>query len=338
MNDLILLVPILVSLVTTFFLMPSWLKKAKKMGLVWEDMNKLNSPKVAGSGGLIAVLGFLIGVFIYIAHRVFYFGVTNNLIDIMVLITVVLSVSLIGLIDDLFGWRSGGLSVKSRIIFVLLSAIPLMAIQAGESTISLPLFGVLNLGLFYSFIIIPLGVVGATTTFNFLAGLNGLEAGQGILLLFAFGITAYFTGTTWLALIALCMIASLLSFLFYNQYPAKVFPGDVLTYAVGSLLAVMAILGNFEKIAIFFFIPYIIEVVLKAGRGKLNKFSFGKPTKSGELDLLYPKLYGLTHISIFLLKKMGIKSTERNAVYLIWLFQIIIIIIGFIIFRQGIFL
>lgn len=338
MKNLILILPILVSLVVTFLVMPQWLKKAKQMGLMWEDMNKKNSPKVAGSGGLIVILGFLIGVFLYIAHRVFYFGVSTNLIDIMVLITVVLSVSLIGLIDDLFGWRSGGLSVKSRILFVLLSSIPLMAIQAGESTISLPILGIVNLGIFYALIIIPIGVVGATTTFNFLAGFNGLEAGQGILLLTAFGITAYFTGSTWLAMVALCMIFALVSFLFYNFTPARTFPGDVLTYAVGSLLAAMAILGNFEKIAVFFFIPYILEVILKAGRGKLKKYSFGKPTPSGELDLLYPKLYGLTHTSIFILKKLGIKSTEKNAVYLIWLLQIIVIILGFFIFREGIFI
>ncbi|HIF03136.1 MAG TPA: glycosyl transferase family 4, partial [Nitrospinaceae bacterium] len=29
---------------------------------------------------------------------------------------------------------------------------------------------------------IPLGIVGAATTFNFLAGFNGLETGQGILI------------------------------------------------------------------------------------------------------------------------------------------------------------
>jgi UDP-N-acetylglucosamine--dolichyl-phosphate N-acetylglucosaminephosphotransferase len=200
-----------------------------------------------------------------------------------------------------------------------------------------PFFGSIDIGLLYPLLLIPLGIVGATATFNFLAGFNGLEAGQGILLLSALSIVAFFTGTTWLALIGLCMVIALLAFLFYNFTPAKVFPGDVLTYSVGALIAIMAILGNFEKVAVFFFIPYIMEVILKS-RGKLVKYSFGKPQKDGSLELLYPKIYGLTHLSILILKKIGIKPTEKKVVYLIWTFQLLVIIIGFIIFRTGIFL
>ena len=75
------------------------------------------------------------------------------------------------------------------------------------------------------------------------------------------------TGDTWLSLIALIMIASLLAFYIFNKVPAKVFPGDVLTYSIGSLIASIAILGNIEKIAIWFFIPYILDTILKT-RGK----------------------------------------------------------------------
>jgi len=332
----ILIIPVLVSLVFTLLIIPQWIKRAKKVGLVGKDIQKLDKPIVAEAGGLTVVAGFILGVLIYIAIKTFYYQTTETVLQMFALLCSLLIISFVGLTDDILGWKIG-LSRKSRLFLVLFAAIPLIVIKAGESIVSIPFFGVVDLGILYACIVIPIGIVGATTTFNFLAGFNGLEAGQGILLLFAFGITAYFTGTTWLALIALCMIASLLSFLFYNLYPAKIFPGDSLTYTIGGLLAISAILGNFEKIALFFFIPYFFEVALKL-RGRLVKESFGKPTKSGELDLLYPKLYGLTHISIFLLKKMGIKSTERNAVYLIWLFQIIVIILGFIIFRQGIFL
>ena len=99
----------------------------------------------------------------------------------------------------------------------------------------------------------------------------------------------------------------------------------------------MAILGNFEKIAIFFFIPYILEMVLKL-RGNLVKQSFGKPNPDGSLSLRYDKIYGLEHLSIFLLQKLNIKPTEKKVVCSLWAFQILIIILGFIIFRQGIFL
>jgi UDP-N-acetylglucosamine--dolichyl-phosphate N-acetylglucosaminephosphotransferase len=336
MMDYILLIPILVSFFVTLFFIPKWVKKAKQIDLVWEDMNKLPSKKVAGSGGIGVILGFIIGVLIFIAYRVFYLKTSIFLIEILATLTVIVMLAGIGLIDDLLGWRKGGLSMKSRLILVVISAIPLMVINAGRSEIGIPFLGAIELGIIYPLILIPLGIVGATTTFNFLAGYNGLEAGQGVIILAALSLVAFFTGNSWLSIIALCMIVALLAFLFFNFYPAKVFPGDSLTYVVGGLIAIMAILGNFEKIAVFFFIPYIIETVLKA-RGKLKKYSFGLPKKDGSLDLRYNKIYGLEHLSIYLLKRCKIKPTEKRVVYSIWIFQLAIVILGFVIFGQGIF-
>jgi len=115
----------------------------------------------------------------------------------------------------------------------------------------------------------------------------------------------------------------------FNKYPAKIFPGDALTYSVGALIATIAILGNIEKIAVFFFIPYIIEVFLKA-RGKLVKESFAKVNPDGSLEMPYNKIYGLEHLAIYLLKiiKPSKRVYEKEVVYLINLFQLIIIILG----------
>ncbi len=242
----------------------------------------------------------------------------------------------IGIIDDLLGWQHGGLRRRFRLLLCFLAAIPLMVINAGYSTVSLPIIGKTNLGLIYPLVLIPIGIVGATTTFNFLAGFNGLETGQGILILIGMSIVAYFIGKSWLALIGLCMIFSLLAFWIFNKYPAKIFPGDVLTYPVGGLIAIMAILGNFEKIAVFFFIPYILETVLKL-RGKLIKQSFGKLTKNNGLKLNYNKVYSLTHLSILILGKIKNKVEEKDVVRFIYFIQIIFILIGFIIFRESIF-
>ena len=171
------------------------------------------------------------------------------------------------------------------------------------------------MGAIYPLILIPIGIVGAVTTFNILAGYNGLEAGQGILIIGALSVVAFFTGSSWLTLIGICMVVSLAAFLFFNKFPAEVFPGDVLTYSIGALIAIFAILGNFEKIAIFFFIPYIAETFLKL-RGKLKKQSFGLPQKDGSLEMPYKKFYGLEHFSIWFLKKIKNKVYEREVVYL----------------------
>jgi len=323
----ILLITIFVSFFCTFLAMPFWIRKAKQIGLVWQDMNKLQRPKnVAGSGGLIVVFGFLLGVLLYIAIRTFYFGDGGEINGYLFAILAVLLISsIVGIVDDLFGWQKGGLSIRSRLLLIFFAAIPLMVINAGESSV----MG-FELGLLFPLVVIPIAVMGATTTFNFLAGYNGLEAGQGMLILSALGVVTFLTGSSWLSIVALCMVASLLAFYIFNKYPAKVFPGDVMTYAVGALIVCIAILGNIEKIALFFFIPYILETILKL-RGNLKKQSFAKVHEDGSLGVPYKKLYGLEHVAIYILKKLKSdkKVYEKEVVYLIYGFQILIILLGF---------
>ena len=325
-----MIIPLLISFIITFLLLPKWIEKAKKIGLVWENMNRYDRPKnLAGSGGIVVVLGFVLGVLFYIFLKTFYFKDPIKIVEIFALTTSILVLAITGLVDDLLGWWHGGLSARFRIVMCILAAIPLIVINAGTSTVSLPFIDGTNLGWIYAIIIIPLGITGAATTFNFLAGFNGLEAGQGAIIISALSIVAYFTGITWLGLIGLCMVVSLLAFLLFNKFPARVLPGDILTYSVGGVIAIMAILGNMEKIAIFFFIPYIIETVLKV-RGKLKKHSFGKPNKDGSLEMPYDKIYGLEHFSIWFLKKFKNKVYEKDVVYFIHSIQIAVILIGFV--------
>jgi UDP-N-acetylglucosamine--dolichyl-phosphate N-acetylglucosaminephosphotransferase len=328
----LILMTIFISFFCTYLIVPFWIRKAKQIGLVWEDMNKPKREKnVAGSGGITVVMGAMIGIFLYIALQTFYFkSATGSTISIKIfaMISTLLLVSGIGLIDDLFGWKKGGLSKRSRLILIFVSAIPLVVINAGQSTV----LGI-HFGIIYPLLIIPLGILGATTVFNFLAGFNGLETSQGIIMLSALAIATYVTGNSWLSVVALCIVASLIAFYIFNVNPAKIFPGDVLTYTIGASIAVIAILGDSEKIALFFFIPYFIEMVLKL-RGKLKKQSFGKPNRDGTLEMPYDKIYGLEHLAIFLLKKIkpSKKVYENDVVYLINGFHLVVIILGFVIF------
>lgn len=336
MLDVRLLILPLVAFLVALFATPIWIRKARQIGLVWPDMNKINGDKVSGSGGVIVLLAFIVSVFVYMAYITFYLQEASYLVELFALTSVMLLLGGIGLVDDLLGWQRGGLSRRSRLIMVALASIPLIAINAGKHTIAFPFIVTLDLGLIYPFVLIPIAIVGAATTFNFLAGFNGLEAGQGALLLSGIALLAYYTGSPWISVVCICMVAALLGFLIFNAYPAKVFPGDVMTYPIGGLIAIAAILGNFEKIALFFFIPIIVEVFLKA-RGKLVKQSFGMPLKNGALDMKYDKVYGLTHAGIYFLKKINIVPTEKKVVLLIWAFQLLVILAGLAIFRESIF-
>ena len=323
----ILLTTIFISFLCTYLVLPLWIKKAKSEGLVGKDMHKRDRREIAEGGGIIVLLGTVIGILSYVAIKTFYFKSDGISTTIFAILCVLFISSIVGIVDDLIGWKRG-LNKKIRILILLFSAVPLMVINVGEST----MMGI-HFGLLYPLLIIPIGVVGATTTFNFLAGYNGLEAGQGIIILSALSIVTYMTGDSWLSVIALYMVASLIAFYIFNKYPAKTFPGDIMTYSIGAMIAAIAIVGNIEKIAVFFFIPYIIETGLKL-RGGLKKESFAKLNSDGGLEQPYKKIYGLEHLSIYLLKKFrpNKKVHEKDVVYLIHGFQIIIILIGFLLF------
>ncbi len=319
----------------TAFTLPRWIQKCKDIGYVWEDMNKFNHPKnVAASGGVVVVLAFIFGVLSFIAIRTFVFSVNSINVSIFALLNVILLLAVVGLTDDLLGWKHGGLSVRFRLFFAFLASVPLVVINAGVHEAYIPFYGTIYFGILYPLVIIPVGIAGATTTYNFLAGLNGLEAGQGIIILSFLSGVAYLTNQSWLSVIGLAMVAALIVFYWHNKTPARVFPGDILTYSIGALIAAMAILGNFEKIAVFVFIPYIIETVLKL-RGNLKKQSFGIPNSDGSLELPYEKIYGLTHASIFILKKCKNKVYEADVVYFIFGIQIFICLLALFIFRGG---
>ena len=324
--EYVLLISVLISFVLCILFMPMWIRICRRLGLVWEDMNKFGHPKnVASSGGVIVVMSFVLGVLVYLALKTFLFGGQIKALEIFALLSVILILGIVGLVDDLLGWKKGGLPMRIRLLLAVAASVPLVVINAGVHSMSLPFIGSIDFGILYPLFLIPLAVVGVSTTYNFLAGFNGLEAGQGILILSFLSFVSYATGSAWLAIVGLCMVGALLGFWIFNKSPADVFPGDVMTYGIGALIAGMAILGNFERIAFVIFIPYIFEVILKV-RGKLGKHSFGVPMRDGSLKMPYDKIYGLEHLAI---KILGKRATERKVVYLIHAFQILFILIGF---------
>jgi UDP-N-acetylglucosamine--dolichyl-phosphate N-acetylglucosaminephosphotransferase len=261
------------------------------------------------------------------AFRIMFRTMDEVTINILSILLVILIAGFVGFVDDMLGWKTKGLSIRVRIFLVFLAAIPLMVINAGDRMITLPFFGQIYVGILYPLFLIPLGVVGVTTVYNFLAGFNGLEAGLGVLILSFLSYVSFVNGSLWLSVVGITMVVCLVAFLIFNWIPARVFGGDVLTYSIGALIAAMAIVGNFEKIAFVVFIPFILEMILKI-RGRLKKYSFGKANRDCSLSLKYDKIYGLTHFSIWFLNKFKKKVYEKDVVMFIFLLEFVFILIA----------
>ncbi|MFH1106759.1 MAG: glycosyltransferase 4 family protein [Candidatus Micrarchaeota archaeon] len=285
----ILLLSLLLSFAAAFLAVPFVMRNSRRVGLTGKDQNKPDRREVPEMGGIAIVFAISLGFLTAIA-----LGYNNDGIDKVLLLGslgTVLSMGLLGAVDDVFALKK---SVKAPIPF--LSAIPLSAVRAGHRIMNLPFAGSVNLGAWYPLAVVPLGVGGASNAFNMLAGLNGLEAGMGIIISLAIALAALHTGAVEALVISVSLLGALLAFLYYNRYPAKVFPGDAGTYTIGATIACAVIVGNLELLGVALFVPYFFELALKARTG-LRGQSFGIVQQDGTLKPPAKKT-SLTHFAM----------------------------------------
>lgn len=166
-----------------------------------------------------------------------------------------ISYGLLGLLDDLvkiFGKKrqgplgmwvglSGKVKLGLQAIIALVVAYVLYR-NLGIQLVHIPMVNIdLNLGWLY----VPFAtfvIVSFANAFNITDGLDGLSSGLLVICLVAFGAIAASTLDTPLTLFISLAIGSLLAFLYFNVYPARVWLGDAGALAFGSMLAVIGLL------------------------------------------------------------------------------------------------
>jgi UDP-N-acetylglucosamine--dolichyl-phosphate N-acetylglucosaminephosphotransferase len=329
MNPL-LFIAIAISFLATVFFTRKWIPIAKKVGLVGKDANKPTKPEVSDMGGVAVLAGILGGALFYIGLNTFVLNQVDFNLTLFATISTIMIIAFIGIIDDLLGWKIG-LSQLQKPLLTIPAALPMMVINAGHSAISLPIFGDVNLGVLYPLLFVPIGIIGASNGFNMLAGYNGLEAGMGIVIISAISLVAYFTGSGHVAMMGVIVVAALLAFLFFNWYPAKVFPGNTFTYMIGAIIGSLAILANVEKLALILFIPYFLDFILKA-RSRMKAETFAKVNPDGSLEKPYEKIYSVTHLIIIFLAKLKRKVYERDVTLTIILIEAVLGALGLLLY------
>lgn len=329
MNKTVLIIPLLVSFFVTLFVIPLWMRKVTFGKIVGRDVHKAKYVEVPEMGGITIMAGFLVGILLFVGLNTYLFKTYLASLQVLAMLVSVLIAVVIGLVDDSLGWKIG-LQNYQKPILTIAAATPIVVLNLGHSSMNLPLLGTVEFGLFYPFVIVPIAIVGASNGFNMIAGYNGLEAGMGSIMLLTLGLIAYKAGDIWTFFIAMAMLFSLLAFLTYNYYPAKIFPGDTMTYPVGALIAIIAIMGNLEKAGVILFIPYFLELILKA-RGRFKKESFARVMNDGSLCLRYEKIYGLEHLAIKIISPFR-KVKETTVVWSLWGLEIILGSIAYLVY------
>ena len=248
------------SFTVTFLTFRVVIPRLRQAKIVGKDMHKPGQPEVPEMGGMIFVIGFSTGVITTIIIATFFSSLLSvDLVQILAILSVVLIMAVIGIIDDLIRVRQG---IKA--ITPLLASLPLVALKIGSTTMSIPIIGHVDFGIFYPLVLVPLAVTGAANATNMLAGFNGEEAGVGIVAMGSLAVVAYIAGETTAFLILIAALGALLATLYYNWYPAKVFVGDAGTLTIGAIMAAAVIIGNFETAGIIIIIPYALDFLIKA--------------------------------------------------------------------------
>lgn len=162
-----------------------------------------------------------------------------------------LGAGFVGLIDDIVNLKGSGNGTAGLSTRLKLGLITFVALIGGlffyykldYSTIQLPGVGDIGIG----WLIIPLFVLVVVSTANAVNISDGLDGLAGGLASSAFGvyaIIAFMQGRFGIAGFCLTIVGALLSYTWFNIYPARFFMGDVGSFALGTALGVVAMITD----------------------------------------------------------------------------------------------
>lgn len=291
----------LLSFFVTRLTMPRMIIKLEAANIVGKDIHKSWKPIVAEMGGFGILFGFIIGMFsgIYM-HDILAF-------KLVIVLVVILIVGIIGIADDLLA-----LSSKEKFILLFLAGLPL--IWAAPP----------NVGILY-LITIPIALSIGSNLTNMLAGLNGIESGLGIISMTSLTIACIILGKYDVTIISMSMLGALIAFLYYNKYPAKIFPGDTGTLIIGAAIVCIAFIGRVKLIAFIVLMPNIIDAALKFYSAGFMNRQQQKPTQLNEDGKLVRPDAGFKSMIRLILRK---PIAEKDAVRIIWAIGVVFGIIG----------
>ncbi|MDX1765716.1 MAG: phospho-N-acetylmuramoyl-pentapeptide-transferase [Candidatus Saccharimonadales bacterium] len=158
----------------------------------------------------------------------------------------------VGFIDDLINIRGVGRGIaglNSKIKLGLITAVATIGAWYFFSKLGYDSFHIPfpNTDLTVGWLLIPIFifvVVSTANAVNITDGLDGLAGGLLVSAFGAFGIIAFMQTNYGIAAFCMTIVGALLSYVWFNIYPARFFMGDVGSFALGTALGVVAMLTD----------------------------------------------------------------------------------------------
>ncbi|MHA2385819.1 MAG: hypothetical protein ACXAEE_06380, partial [Candidatus Thorarchaeota archaeon] len=324
---LTVLIAIILAFAIVVLALPNTIRILKEKGIMGIDVHKPNTPEVAKGGGFVVLFAIVTSLLIVIGITTFQDQEVDT--GLLAALVSILLAGMIGLLDDNLDFRN-----RTKIALPMIASIPMMVMQVGTTTMSIPLIGTVDLGVLYPLVVIPLMMTFIIDSTNMYGGMNGLEAGLSIInsaaLILYVVLLSLVDGTeTTQALLDSGVVAGALlgassAFLIFNRYRAKILPGDVGRLPIGATIAAALILGNMDRLAIFLYAPFALNFILYilyrlyVRRKGIEYVKFASPREDGTLKVVGP------FTMYWMLPHLSEDITEESNVALLILLQAVI--------------
>ena len=197
---------------------------------------KNQSEPIPYLGGLAIYISFLLSLAIT-------FNFSNEVLGLLLSGTIIV---LLGLIDDF-----GVLSPKVKFLGQIIATLVLIKSGIKIDIIFFPEW--------FDVLLTFLWIIGITNAFNIIDVMDGLSAGIAAIATLILFIVALINGNPLIAVFTIALTGSLIGFLKYNFFPARIYMGDTGSMFIGFMIGALAMIGKytlFNKIGIL--VPLVI--------------------------------------------------------------------------------
>lgn len=190
---------------------------------------------------------------------------------------------LIGLFDDFLNIRStGGVAgMRAKLKLFLIIIVSLIGgwwfyNKLDVNSIHIPF---INSALVLGWLIVPLFVLVVVSTanaVNITDGLDGLAGGLSAIAFATYAVIAFFQSRYGVSAFCMTIVGALLSYTWFNIFPARFFMGDVGSFALGSALGVVAMITDTVLILPIIGLIFVVEAGSSAIQISSKKLRKGK--------------------------------------------------------------
>ncbi|MEM3980457.1 MAG: hypothetical protein QXF79_04285 [Ignisphaera sp.] len=263
--SLSLLSSIMVTYITSLIL----INIEKKLGMLCKDVHKPYEYFVPCIGGFPLYIGVVVGLgMIYLFDFIDYRILAASIL--------VMSASLvIGFVDDVFNLRS-----RWKILLGFIPAFPMIIMRCYSPRPWAPFIGHTRLHLVY-----PMLMLIASTVY--LNGVNMMDTHNGLSPMFAFAVTLFAIILKIITrysveeiILPMVFAVTLLTYLMFNKYPAKIFNGNTGAFLIGSMLFFILVFLRVEFYMVLASMPMLLNgfYYISSVRGFLQKEHVARPT------------------------------------------------------------